>query len=254
MIKYKKYFKFGDIMKTILITGASRGLGAAIAKKLAKDNNIIINYKNSEKEALALEKELSIYSNVKSIKADVSNINEVENMFDEIKKCFGGVDILINNAGISKVGLFQDMPVSEFKEIFDVNVFGVYNTIQFTLPHMLSKKSGSILNISSIWGSNGASCEVAYSATKGAIESLTKSLAVELAPSNIKVNAIAPGVINTDMMKEFSDSDLALIKDDIPMMRLAEASEVAELAAFLVSDKNSYMTGQIISIDGGMCV
>lgn len=241
-------------MKTILITGASRGLGAAIAKKLAKDNNIIINYKNSEKEALALEKELSISSNVKSIKADVSNINEVENMFDEIKKCFGGVDILINNAGISKVGLFQDMPVSEFKEIFDVNVFGVYNTIQFTLPHMLSKKSGSILNISSIWGSNGASCEVAYSATKGAIESLTKSLAVELAPSNIKVNAIAPGVINTDMMKEFSDSDLALIKDDIPMMRLAEASEVAELAAFLVSDKNSYMTGQIISIDGGMCV
>lgn len=243
-------------MKTVLITGSSRGIGKAVARRLSKENyNIIINYNKSSDEAKQLEEELiNLGASVISLKADISKLDEVKDMFTTINSKFGGVDILINNAGISKVGLFQSLPPEEFKEIFEVNVFGAYNTIQCALDYMIDKKDGVILNFSSIWGSNGASCEVSYSATKGAIESLTKSLAMELAPSNIRVNAIAPGTVKTDMMKCYTDDDLKLICEDIPMLRMAEPEEIAELVAFLISDKNSYMTGQIISANGGMCV
>ncbi|SHH46749.1 3-oxoacyl-[acyl-carrier protein] reductase [Anaerosphaera aminiphila DSM 21120] len=243
-------------MKTVLITGSSRGIGRAIAKKLGELNyRIIINYNNSESSAIELQNEIrSLNVDALAIKADISQLSEVESLFNTIEEKFGGVDILINNAGISKTSLFQDLSPLEFQEIFNINVFGMYNTIHCALPYMLKKHDGVILNISSIWGSNGASCEVAYSATKGAVESLTKSLAVELAPSNIRVNAIAPGVVNTDMMKCYSNEDLQLICNDIPMLRLADPREIAELAAYIVSEKNSYMTGQIIGINGGMCV
>ena len=173
-------------------------------------------------------------------------------MIDKIKSDFGNVDVLINNAGISVVSLFQDLEVEKWNELFNVNVGGCFNTIHCVLPDMISNKSGVILNVSSIWGSHGASCEVAYSATKGAIESLTKSLSLELAPSNIRVNAIAPGTVNTEMMKCYTDEDLKYICENIPMMRMAEPIEIAELVSFLISDKNSYMTGQIISTNGGM--
>ncbi|RVU54697.1 elongation factor P 5-aminopentanone reductase [Anaerosphaera multitolerans] len=243
-------------MKTVLITGASRGIGRAIAKKLAELNyRIIINYNNSEEEALALQNEIrKLNVDALAVKADISKLEEVKKLFKTVEEKFNGVDILINNAGISKISLFQDLPPSEFQEIFNINVFGIYNTIHCALPYMLKKHDGVILNISSIWGSNGASCEVAYSATKGAVDSLTKSLAVELAPSNIRVNAIAPGVVNTDMMRCYSNEDLQLICNEIPMLRLADPREIAELAAYIISEKNSYMTGQIIGLTGGMCV
>lgn len=238
-------------MKNVLITGASRGIGKAVALKLSKDGyRVLINYNKSKQEAEALAEQLS----TKAYHADVSNFDEVRLMFEKIKSEFGNVDILINNAGISSVSLFQDLTYEKWTELFNTNVGGCFNTIHFALPDMIEKKYGVILNVSSIWGSHGASCEVAYSATKGAIESLTKSLALELAPSNIRVNAIAPGVVNTEMMNCYTDEDMKYICENIPMMRMAEPSEIANLVSFLVSDDNSYMTGQIISINGGMGV
>lgn len=244
-------------MKNILITGAGRGIGAAIAKRLASEKNvrIFINYNKSKEKAEKLQNEIR-NSGVDciAIKADISDPKEVENMFSEIKDRFNGIDILINNAGISKVGLFQDMSYNEWDEIFGINVKGTFNTIKAALPYMLENHNGKILNFSSIWGEHAASCEVAYSATKGAIESLTRSLAAELAPSGILVNAVAPGAIKTAMMDEFSEEDLKLVENDIPLLRLGNPEEIAEVVAFLVSDKNTYMTGQIIGINGGFCI
>lgn len=244
-------------MKNVLITGAGRGIGCAIAKRLAseKDYRIFINYNKSENQALKLQSEIrELGVDAIAIKADISKRDEVENMFTEIENKFKGIDILINNAGIAKTALFQDISYSDWQNIFNVNVNGVFNTIHCALPYMLSKHSGRILNISSIWGSNGASCESSYSATKGAIEALTKSLALELAPSGIMINAIAPGAVNTDMMSSYSKEDLEYVCNEIPVCRLAEPEEIAESIAFLISDKNSYMTGQIIGVNGGFCV
>lgn len=238
-------------MKNVLITGGARGIGKAICYKLSSEGyRVLINYNSSFESA----QEMATTLNTKAYKADVSNHFEVEQMFKQIKSDFGSVDILINNAGISNVSLFQDLTIDKWNELFNINVGGCFNTIHFALPDMISKKSGVILNFSSIWGSHGASCEVAYSATKGAIESLTKSLALELAPSNIRVNAIAPGTVNTEMMNCYTDEDMKYICENIPMMRIAEPDEIAELVCFLISDKNSYMTGQIISPSGGMGV
>ncbi|MBL7574440.1 3-oxoacyl-[acyl-carrier protein] reductase [Peptoniphilus asaccharolyticus DSM 20463] len=238
-------------MKKVLITGAAKGIGKAIAEKLFEEGyQVLINYNTSEKDAKELAHKLS----TKAYQTDVSNYLQVKDMYEKIKFDFGNVDILINNAGISNVSLFQDLTVEKWNELFSVNVCGCFNTIHCVLPDMISNKNGVILNVSSIWGSHGASCEVAYSATKGAIESLTKSLALELAPSNIRVNAIAPGTVKTDMMKCYTDEDMKYICENIPMMRMAEPKEIAELVSFLISDKNSYMTGQIISTNGGMGV
>lgn len=243
-------------MKTVLITGASRGIGRAIAKRLAYDGyRIIINYNKSEKEAIELEREIrDMGVDAISIKADVSKSKEVTDMFKKISDKFKGVDILINNAGISSYFLFQDIDEEIWDEIFDVNVKGVYNTIHVALPYMLEKHSGKILNMSSIWGIVGGSMESHYSATKGAINALTKSLAQELGYSGITVNAIAPGAVKTSMTGEIGKENLLTLTSEIPMGRLASAEEIAELVSFMISDKNSYMTGQIISPNGGMIV
>ncbi len=243
-------------MKTVLITGASRGIGRAIAKRLAYDGyRIIINYNKSEKEAIELEREIrDMGVDAISIKADVSKSKEVTDMFKKISDKFKGVDILINNAGISSYFLFQDIDEEIWDEIFDVNVKGVYNTIHAALPYMLEKHSGKILNMSSIWGIVGGSMESHYSATKGAINALTKSLAQELGYSGITVNAIAPGAVKTSMTGEIGKENLLTLTSEIPMGRLASAEEIAELVSFMISDKNSYMTGQIISPNGGMIV
>lgn len=244
-------------MKNVLITGGSRGIGYAICRKLSqnKDYRIFINYNHSEKKALDLQDEINSSGGFGlAVKADVSKSSEVNNMFNEIVKIYGGIDILINNAGISKVGLFQDMSSEEWQEIFNVNLNGTFNTIKAALPYMLSKHSGRILNFSSVWGQNAASCEVAYAATKGAIESMTRSLAAELAPSGILINAIAPGAIKTSMMEGFSDEDIKLVEEDIPMCRIGNPEEVAEVVDFIVSEKNTYMTGQIIGVNGGFCI
>ena len=240
-------------MNTVLITGSSRGIGAAIARRLAKSYKIVINYNNSKDEALNLLDEIRKVNPMSlAIKADVSKESEVDYLFDTIEKNFGSVDILINNAGKSYVGLIQDMEFDKWQEIINTNLSSVFLTSKRAIGPMISQKYGVIINMSSIWGREGAALEACYSASKGAINSFTKALSKELSPSNIRVNAIAPGVVLTDMMKEdFSDRELDLIREDIGMGRLADPKEIADLIAYLVSDEASYITGSIIDINGG---
>lgn len=240
-------------MKTVLITGSSRGIGAATARRLAENYKIVINYKNSKDEALDLLDEIrKINPLAIAVKADVSKEEEVYYLFDTIEKNFGSVDILINNAGKSHVGLIQDMTYENWQEIINTNLNSVFLTSKRAIGPMIRQKSGVIINMSSIWGKEGAALEAAYSASKGAINSFTKALSKELAPSNIRVNAIAPGVVLTDMMKnDYSEKDLTLIKEDIGLGRFADPKEIADLIAFLISDEASYITGAIIDINGG---
>lgn len=240
-------------MKTVLITGSSRGIGAATARRLAENYKIVINYKNSKDEALDLLDEIrKINPLAIAVKADVSKEEEVYYLFDTIEKNFGSVDILINNAGKSHVGLIQDMTYENWQEIINTNLNSVFLTSKRAIGPMIRQKSGVIINMSSIWGKEGAALEAAYSASKGAINSFTKALSKELAPSNIRVNAIAPGVVLTDMMKnDYGEKDLTLIKEDIGLGRFADPKEIADLIAFLISDEASYITGSIIDINGG---
>ena len=240
-------------MNTVLITGSSRGIGAAIARRLAKSYKIVINYNNSKDEALNLLDEIRKVNPMSlAIKADVSKESEVDYLFDTIEKNFGPVDILINNAGKSYVGLIQDMEFDRWQEIINTNLSSVFLTSKRAVGPMINQKYGVIINMSSIWGREGAALEACYSATKGAINSFTKALSKELAPSNIRVNAIAPGVVLTDMMKEdFSKRELDLIREDIGLGRFADPKEIADLIAYLVSDEASYITGSIIDINGG---
>lgn len=234
-------------MKTALVTGASRGIGAACARTLHRDGyNVIINYNNSKDAALALANELGC----KAIRCDVSDYSQVKTMFDEI----GSVDVLVCCAGISKNGLFSDVTPKEWRELFAVNVDGTYNCIQHALPHMIHEKAGSIVTVSSVWGITGASCEVAYSATKAAIIGLTKALAKELGPSGITVNCVAPGVIDTDMNKNLSPEDMAALADETPLGVIGSPEDVAETVSFLVSPKARFITGQIISPNGGFLI
>lgn len=240
-------------MKTVLITGSSRGIGAATARRLAENYKIVINYKNSKDEALDLLDEIrKINPLAIAVKADVSKEDEVSYLFETIEKNFGPVDILINNAGRSYLGLIQDMGFEKWQDIINTNLNSVFLATKRAIGPMISQKSGVIINMSSIWGKEGAALEAAYSASKGAINSFTKALSKELAPSNIRVNAIAPGVVLTDMMKnDYSKKDLKLIKEDIGLGRFADPKEIADLIAFLISDEASYITGSIIDINGG---
>lgn len=234
-------------MKTALITGASRGIGAACARVLRRDGyDVIINYHHSQAQAVAIANEL----NCKAVCCDVADYGQVQAMFDEI----GSVDVLVCCAGISRTGLFSDVTPEEWRELFAVNVDGTYNCIREALPHMIHEKSGSIVTVSSIWGLTGASCEVAYSATKSAVIGLTKALAKELGPSGITVNCVAPGVIDTDMNKNLSAADMAALADETPLGVIGTPSDVAETVAFLVSPKAKFITGQIISPNGGFLI
>lgn len=240
-------------MKTVLITGSSRGIGKAIARRLNPNYKIAINYKESKKAAMDLLKELRQTNPYTiAIRADVSKKSEVEDMFSTIEKNLGAVDILINNAGIAHYSLIQDTPYEIWQKIIQTNLDSVFLTSKRAIAHMLEKKEGVIINMSSIWGEEGSSMESAYSASKGAINSLTKSLAKELAPSNIRVNAIAPGIVETDMMtRDFSKEELEELKKEVGMERFAKAEEIASLVAYLISEEASYITGDIININGG---
>ena len=240
-------------MKTVLITGSSRGIGAATARRLAENYKIVINYKNSKDEALALLSEIRKVNPMSlAIKADVSKEDEVDYLFDTVEKNFGSIDILINNAGKSHVGLIQDMTYENWQEIINTNLNSVFLTSKRAIGPMITQKYGVIINMSSIWGKEGAALEAAYSASKGAVNAFTKALSKELAPSNIRVNAIAPGVVLTDMMKnDYSERELNLIREDIVLGRFADPKEIADLVSFLISDEASYITGSIIDINGG---
>lgn len=245
-------------MKTVIVTGGSRGIGKAIVYAFANAGyNVILNYNQSEQSAKNIVEDLKECKGiVEMFKADVSRRDEVDAMIEYVNKEFGGIDVVVNNAGISHVGLFDETTEEEFRRVIDVNLMGVFNVTQSALKEcMLSKKDGVIINISSIWGISGASCEVAYSASKAGVIGLTKGLAKELAPSNITVNAIAPGAIATDMIyKEYSEQEITDIEKDIPMGRLGTPIEIANLALYLASDNARYITGQVISPNGGMVI
>ncbi len=244
-------------MKTALVTGASRGIGTACAIALSKMGyNIVLNYNNSEEKAKKLAGIISDnYSvDVLTFKADVSDKAQVDEMVRTALERFLHIDVLVNNAGISQQKLFTDTTKDDWDKVVSTNLTSVYNVTHAVLPCMIRNHSGSIVNISSMWGEVGASMEVAYSASKAGVIGLTKALAKEVAPSNIRVNCVSPGVIMTDMMSGFSDDDIELIKEEIPMNELGTAKNVADAVAFLVSDKASYITGQVLSVNGGMIV
>lgn len=239
--------------KVALITGSSRGIGRAEAIKLAHDGYAVcINCVEREDKAQELAAQLSSEGcEAMWYKADVADAAAVKQMVAEVEKTLGAVTLLVNNAGIAKQCLFQDMTEDYWRRIFDVNLNGAFNTIQAVLPHMLHEHSGCIINTSSIWGQHGASCEVAYSATKHAIIGLTRSLAQELAPTNIRVNCVAPGVINTDMVQVLGRETLDALAEDTPVGRLGRPEDIAAVVSFLASDAASFITGQVITSDGG---
>ncbi len=238
--------------KTIVITGASRGIGKAIAIELAgKDTNIVINCVNNVDKLNGVKSIIEEKGSVcETFIGDMGNYSDVQKMFDMCLQRFGQVDVLINNAGISVVGLFQDMGENEWHRICNTNIDSVFNCCNFAVKDMMKRHCGKIINISSVWGLYGASCEVAYSATKGAVNSFTKALAKELAPSGIQVNAVACGAIDTEMNGHLSDDDKASLAEEIPAGRFGSPQEVAKLVKSL-SGMNSYLTGQIITLDGG---
>ena len=235
-------------MKTVLVTGAAKGIGKEIAVKFAKNGyNVFVSYNTSNVKALELAEK---YDNITVIKADVTKKDELLNLINQV----GEVDILVNNAGISEIKLFTDVTDEDFEKMMNVNFKSAFCLSQMVLPYMINKKNGRIINISSIWGICGASCEVLYSASKAALIGMTKALAKELAPSGITVNAVAPGVIKTDMMKCFSEEEIKDIEYDIPMGRMGTPEEIAETVFFLASENASYITGQVISPNGGYVV
>ncbi len=240
-------------MKNVFISGASRGIGKGVAIELAKNGyNLALACEKSILDLRDFASKLSdeYHITAKAYQLDVGNVNDWSNVLSDIKNNFDSIDIVINNAGISYVGLITDMTPDEWQRIIDVNVSSLFYSTKAFLPDMIRKKSGKIINISSIWGENGASCEVAYSASKGAVNSYTKALAKEVAPSNISVNAISCGVIDTDMNKCFSDEEISNLKDEIPIGRLGTPTDVGQLALSIINSP-TYMTGQIIGCDGG---
>lgn len=240
--------------KTALVTGGAKGIGAAIVKKLCEDGfTVAVNYLNSEQRANALCSEL-IASGYDAfpVRCDVSSAHEVSDMFSYIREKSGDVDVLVNNAGISHWGLFQDVTDSEWNAVCDINLKGTFNCCREAIPAMIKNGNGRIINISSVWGQQGASCEVIYSASKAGIAGLTKALAKETALSGITVNCVCPGVIETDMMNRFLKEEKNAICEEIPMGRMGTPDDVAQAVSFFSSEKSSYVTGQIIGVNGGM--
>lgn len=238
--------------KVILVTGASRGIGRAIAIELAsKGAAIAINYSKDDEGAKAiLENVIKNGGYGKLFKKDISNYNNCRELIDEVIGTFGKLDVLVNNAGISKFGLLMDMSLEEINDLVNTNLMGAIYLSKLAINNMM-RNGGNIINISSVWGEVGASCEVIYSATKGGLNLFTKALAKEVASFNIRVNSVAPGVINTEMNNVLDSEDKEVLKNEIPMMRFGEAHEVARVVSFLCEDKCKYLTGQIIRIDGG---
>ena len=236
--------------KIVLVTGASRGIGREIAKELAqKGYKVIANYNKSREEAEKLQQE---NKNVEIYKADVSKREEVSKMVQEVIKKYGKIDVLINNAGISQEKLFTDVTDEDWNTMINNNLYSVFCVTQEVLPNMISRKQGCIINISSIWGMVGASCETIYSVAKAGIDGMTKSLAKELGLSNIRVNSIAPGYIDTDMNKNLTEQEVKEIEQEIPLGKIGKTIDIAKCVNWLIEDE--YTTGQVISINGGWVI
>lgn len=238
-------------MKTVLITGGSRGIGAAMVRLFSENGyKVAFTYKSSKDAAETLARETGALA----IRADSASESDIISAVNLAMKELGNLEILINNAAVSNFSLFTDITLEDWNNMFSTNVTAAFLYSKAVLPEMINRKRGRIINISSVWGITGASCEVHYSATKAALIGMTKALAKELAPSGITVNAIAPGVINTDMNSKLSDEDLNSLKEEIPLGRIANPSEVAEAALFIAGEKSSYITGEVINISGGFCI
>ena len=242
--------------KIALVTGSSRGIGRAIARELAREGwKVCINYRVRRDCAESLLEEISAFGGEAMIYgADVSRREEVNAMVAAVKEKWGEVSLLVNNAGVAGQALFQDVTDELWHRYFSVNVDGAFHAIQAVLPPMLREHAGCIINVSSMWGLRGASCEVTYSCTKAALIAMSRSLALELAPTNIRVNCIAPGVIKTDMLDALPAEVLPQLAEETPLRRLGTPEDIAHLAVFLASDKASFITGQVITADGGFIV
>lgn len=239
---------------TVLVTGSSRGIGKAIAYAFGKKGYKVVL--NGSKNKIALEQTKTEFLkqgiDCIAILADVSKYEQCQMLFEEIQKVYGGVDILINNAGISHIALFSDMTPKQWKNVLSVNLESVLNCTHIALKYMLHCHKGSIVNISSMWGQRGASCEAVYSASKGGVDAFTKAMSKELGPSGIRVNAISCGVIDTEMNDCFDEQEKQMLIEEISLMRMGKTEEVANLAVFLAEESASFVTGQIVVIDGGM--
>ena len=242
--------------KTVLITGSSRGIGRAAAVVFAKNGyNVAVNYNKSSEEAENLCSELEqLGVKAKTFQCDVADKSTVNEMIKQIEADLGQITVLVNNAGIAEQALFSDITEEMWDRMFDVNVKGAYNCTQAVLSHMIHNKYGRIINVSSMWGISGASCEVHYSASKAALIGFTKALAKEVGLSGITVNCVAPGVIATEMNGHLSEDIIEELKDETPLNRIGTPEDVAEAIFFLASDKASFITGQTLSVDGGFIV
>lgn len=239
--------------KVALITGASRGIGRAIAIEFAKQGaSVIINYSKDDegaKETLEEVKKVKGYGVI--IKGDISSFENCRKIVEEVLQVMGKIDILVNNAGISHIGLFMDASEEEIEKIISTNLLGAMYLTKHVLKDMILRKTGNIINVSSIWGEVGASCEVLYSTAKGGLNLFTKALAKEVAPSNIRVNCIAPGVIDTNMNSFLGEEEKISLEEEIPLGRFGTIGEIGKIAVFLCSEESSYVTGQVIRADGG---
>lgn len=243
-------------MKTAVITGAAKGIGAAIAISFAKAGyRVVINYNKSEERATALCKILNdtYPTEAVCIRADVSTPEGAKKLIAESLSAFGDIDVLVNNAGIAQQKLFTDITNDDWANMMNTNLSSVFYVCREAVPFMVSRKQGSIVNISSIWGQEGGSCEVHYSAAKAGIIGLTKALAKELAPSNITVNCVCPGVIRTDMLSSFTEEDLATLAEETPVMRLGTPKDVADAVLYLGTN-SGFVTGQVLGVNGGLYV
>lgn len=240
--------------KTVLVTGASGGIGYAAAEKFALSGySVAVHYHTAKETAQRLCETLNSNGcTAKAFCADVSDETDVENMFSEIEKTLGGVDILVNNAGISQIKMINDVSSDEWQKMFDINTKSAFLCSKRAISHMVRNRWGRIINISSMWGISGASCEVPYSASKAGLIGFTKALAKELAPSGITVNCVAPGFIDTKMNAHLSQDEISDFVSEIPVMRIGTPYEVAHAICFLAHDDSGYITGQTLAVDGGM--